>query len=218
MRNPECRAALVTIFKLILAASPALSLLPAFPPQRRDRENADCIGGALIDRRRGRRGGHGRRGARGLGRAREGEEGAGKRKGGGRGSGKTGKGVGKRKRGSEEEKREVGRANGAEDTRKREWKKRNVQIRSRHEIFFFFFFCKISLEIFENANPCGGSKVCKVAHKRRGKNEREVNTGAKRAAGERDATGQRAGRGGRGQGGRSLRQARRRWGHLKALN
>lgn len=87
---------------------------------------------------------------------------------------------------------------------------------------FFFFFCKISLEIFENANPCGGSKVCKVAHKRRGKNEREVNTGAKRgvgrAAGERDATGQRAGRGGRGQGGRSLRQARRRWGHLKALN
>lgn len=101
-------------------------------------------------------------------------------------------------------------------------KKRNVQIRSRHEIFFFFFFCKISLEIFENANPCGGSKVCKVAHKRRGKNEREVNTGAKRgvgrAAGERGATGQRAGRGGRGQGGRSLRQARRRWGHLKALN
>lgn len=129
MRNPECRAALVTIFKLILAASPALSLLPAFPPQRRDRENADCIGGALIDRRRGRRGGTREAGSAGIGEGqgggeRKGEEGAGKRKGGGRGSGKTGKGVGKRKRGSEEEKREVGRANGAEDTRKREWKKK----------------------------------------------------------------------------------------------
>lgn len=120
MRNPECRAALVTIFKLILAASPALSLLPAFPPQRRDRENADCIGGALIDRRRGRRGGTREAGSAGVGEGQGGGGGSGEEKGGGERERENGEGSRK------EIETERGREKGSWES---EWRGRHPQKR-----------------------------------------------------------------------------------------